>query len=361
MSAILLSREAFKSVVLARNAGACAFCAEKAVDAHHIMERRLFPDGGYYAANGVGVCSGHHLACETTDISVEEARRAAGIEEVVLPPHLEPDQKYDKWGNPILANGQRLRGELFYEDGVQKALKMHLNEFTDMVKAPRTYHLPWSLGVTDDDKTVTNDDLNAWEGKEVVVTEKMDGENTSLYADHIHARSLDGMHHPSRSWVKQWWASIAHDIPSGWRVCGENVFAQHSVVYDDLESYFLGFGLWDERNVCLSWDTTLEWFALLGVTPVKELYRGVYDVKKIQACWSVNLENKQEGYVARLAQEFPYSQFRKFVAKFVRPDHVRTDQHWRAKDVVPNRLYVKVPVVESKGEPMRTIAPKLGM
>jgi len=39
-------------------------------------------------------------------------------------------------------------------------------------------------------------------GREVVVTEKMDGENTTMYCDNIHARSIDGRHHPSRDWVK---------------------------------------------------------------------------------------------------------------------------------------------------------------
>lgn len=36
----------------------------------------------------------------------------------------------------------------------------------------------------------------------VVITEKMDGENTTLYRDGLHARSLDSRHHPSRNWVK---------------------------------------------------------------------------------------------------------------------------------------------------------------
>ena len=47
------------------------------------------------------------------------------------------------------------------------------------------------------------------------VKEKMDGENTSLYQDGFHARSIDGRHHSSRDWVKGFWAQIAQDIPFG--------------------------------------------------------------------------------------------------------------------------------------------------
>ena len=53
------------------------------------------------------------------------------------------------------------------------------------IKYPRTPHLPWSLGATNDD--VKQRDLSHFVGKQVVVTEKMDGENTTLYNDYIHA------------------------------------------------------------------------------------------------------------------------------------------------------------------------------
>ncbi len=42
------------------------------------------------------------------------------------------------------------------------------------IKYPRTFHLPWSPGLTKDDKRIEN--LDGFIGREVVVTEKMDGE-----------------------------------------------------------------------------------------------------------------------------------------------------------------------------------------
>lgn len=85
-------------------------------------------------------------------------------------------------------------------------------------KYPRTPHLPWSPGVSDDDILLNT--ASFFENKQVVVTEKMDGENTTVYRDFIHARSIDSRFHPSRTWVKAMQAQIGYQIPDGWRICG---------------------------------------------------------------------------------------------------------------------------------------------
>src|SRR5690349_18438351 len=91
-----------------------------------------------------------------------------------------------------------------------------------LVKYPRTYHLPWSHP-SSDDKVM--EDVRVFEGQEVVVTVKVDGENTSLYRDFIHARSLERLTGETRGHVKAIHAGIAHEIPEGWRFCGENLYA----------------------------------------------------------------------------------------------------------------------------------------
>jgi hypothetical protein len=201
-------------------------------------------------------------------------------------------------------------------------------------KYPRTRHLPWSPGASDDDLHL--EDCAMFDGRQVVVTEKMDGENTSLYRDGLHARSLDSRHHPSRDWVKAWHGSIAHDIPENWRLCGENVYARHSVAYLDLQSYFYLFSVWNELNECLSWQATEEWASLLGCPCPAVLYAGIWDAKAIQAIQVPS--DISEGYVVRLADGFAYAEFSSSVAKWVRPHHVQTDQHWMHAQLVPNLL-----------------------
>jgi hypothetical protein len=324
----LLSRDSFRDAVFARDKHTCVFCSRPAVDAHHIIERRLWPDGGYYLDNGASVCGEHHIDCERTIISVEDVRLACGISRIIVPPHLYADQAYDKWGNPLLATGQRLKGELFFDESVQKILAQGgvLDRFTDWVKYPRTHHLPWSEGVNDDDRVLAS--LESFAGRRVIVTEKMDGENTSLYRNYTHARSVDGRSHPSRNWVKQFWSRFSADIPEGWRVCGENLYATHSIRYEALPTYFMGFSIWSERNICLAWDDTVEWFELMGITPVPVLYDGPFDETLIRRLWQAKDWDRREGYVVRLAEAIGYADFRHKVGKFVRHGHVQTVKHW---------------------------------
>lgn len=330
MDVWILTRDQFREGVFERDHHLCVVCKQFAVDAHHIMERRLFPDGGYYLDNGASVCETHHLQCESTQISTEEIRLHAQITQTVLPPHLYHDTVYDKWGNPVTESGRRLRGELFYDPSVQKALRLrfgHLleQEFSKYVKYPRTYHLPWSPTPSKDDKTQSNTD--SFVDKRVIVTEKMDGENTTMYDDYIHARSVDGRSHPSRDWVKNFHAEhVAYQIDHRTRICGENLFAEHSIAYT-LESYFLGFAMWED-DVCLSWDDTVVYLALLDIQPVPVLYDGIFDISQIQEATKGLDFTKSEGYVLRLADSFRLRDFSISTGKFVRPNHVRTTKHW---------------------------------
>lgn len=204
------------------------------------------------------------------------------------------------------------------------------------VKYPRTYHVPWSLGITNDDKVFK--DMSIFNNKNVVVTEKMDGENTSLYNDYFHARSIDSNNHPSRNMVKQLHSSFSYDIPDKWRICGENLYARHSIEYGDLDSYFYGFSVWNDQNICLSWEETMGWFDLLGITPVKVLYEGLYDEQAIISLYDAYSYDTMEGYVIRSQESFEYDDFKKNVAKFVRKNHVQTDKHWMNAEIVPNKL-----------------------
>lgn len=207
------------------------------------------------------------------------------------------------------------------------------------IKYPRTYHLPWSLGVNSDDRMLSN--IDAFKDKRVIVTEKLDGENTTMYCDHIHARSIDSDGHESRDWVKNFWSQFNFEIPEDWRVCGENMYSEHSISYLDLESYFYGFSIWNDKNECLSWDETLEWFKILhkDIKPVPVLYDGVFDESLIVDLWNDSMYDSHEGYVVRVADRFPMSQFRFSVGKFVRKDHVNAGEHWRfGKHMIINGL-----------------------
>jgi predicted kinase len=207
------------------------------------------------------------------------------------------------------------------------------------VRYPRTPHLPWSPGATADD--VRAGDLSGLRGREVVVTEKLDGENTTIYADGVHARSLDSAHHPSRTWVKALQGRIGGRIPPGWRVCGENLFARHSIEYKDLDSWFYGFSVWDGDH-CLDWDQTVRFLRRLGVPSPPVLWRGTFDERVLRR---LKLDTaRQEGYVVRAVDGFGRPEFGEQVAKWVRPSHVESDTHWMHAAVVENGLGLAAPL-----------------
>jgi len=335
----LLTREQFRHLVFQRDGGNCVVCRSDTQDAHHIVDRSLWSDGGYYLDNGVSVCASCHWNAETTQISCDELRQAARIATVLLPPQFTSDDVIDHWGNRLLPNGQRMRGELFDDESVQRLLREAglLDLFSDRVKYPRTYHLPWSPGNRGDEGVVEN--LRAFEGQRVVVSAKMDGQNTTMYRDGLHARSVSSESHPSQSRVRGLHAAIAHEIPDGWRICGENLFARHSIHYRHLSSYFMVYSIWDEHNVALSWDATVEWCALLGLQTVPVLYDGQWDERVVRELYRPTLNGDDcEGYVVRLAAAIPYGAFRRSVAKWVRADHVQTIHNWARQAVVPNHL-----------------------
>jgi hypothetical protein len=202
---------------------------------------------------------------------------------------------------------------------------------TQKLKYPRTPHLPFSLGATSDDKRL--EDCGHFIGQQVVVTEKMDGENSTLAKDYYHARSLDSKNHPSRHWIKTFHARFAHEIPEGMRICGENLYATHSIHYDSLPSYFLAFSIWREQT-CFCWQETRDWCNLLGIDMVPVLYEGIWDEALVRGLYKAGTE----GYVVRIAGAFDYNEFEYKVAKYVRAGHVQTDDHWMTKEVVPNGI-----------------------
>lgn len=204
------------------------------------------------------------------------------------------------------------------------------------IKYPRTPHLPWSLGIQSDDVSLSN--VENLKGREIVVTEKMDGENTTMYSDSLHARSLDSLSNETQAWVRQFHSTFCWKIPDQWRVCGENVYAKHSIYYTELPSYFLGFSIWDEKNRCLPWDDTTKWFDRLSIVHPPVLYRGAFEELLLRKLAKELDTEHHEGYVVRVADSFSYSEFADSVAKFVRKGHVQTDKHWKRGKIIPNKL-----------------------
>lgn len=179
--------------------------------------------------------------------------------------------------------------------------------------------------------------------QEVVVTEKLDGENTSIYMDgKIHARSIDSKDHESRHFVKGLAASLVAQMPMAKPslvLLGENVFAKHSIHYTSLSSWYYLFGARLD-NLMLPWSEVERLAKDLGLPTVPVIWRGQWKDFNHNEIWprSSFFGKEAEGYVVRNSNGFLVSEFSANMAKFVRTDHVQTDEHWLRQRIIVNGL-----------------------
>lgn len=203
-----------------------------------------------------------------------------------------------------------------------------------MSKYNRTYHLFFSPGATSDDKIST--DVENLVGTEIVITEKLDGENTGMTDKGVYARSHAAF--TTSPWSRE--VRLLHkmkvedQLGEGVFLFGENMEGVHSIEYTNLDSYFYIFGIRD-NNIWIPWQQVEEYSYLLDIPTVPVLFKGVVNSVKELKSLVDDLVSKQselggeiEGVVVRSAGMFHNDDFAENVMKWVRKDHVQTDEHW---------------------------------
>jgi RNA ligase len=212
-------------------------------------------------------------------------------------------------------------------------------------KYPRSFHLPWSPGGTSDDKRLR--DVSALVGAEIVITEKCDGSNLTYTRSSVFSRSHSGPPgHPSFHIAKATHARIAHLLSDGVSVFCEYCYAVHSIAYEALPSYSLVFGVRDDvEGIWWDWDMTVMQAEALGLPTVPLLFRGVVSTEDELRSLTASLAREpsalggpREGVVVRRAGQFSDSEFSRSLGKWVRKDHVQTDEHWMHQAIVPQKL-----------------------
>jgi hypothetical protein len=141
----------------------------------------------------------------------------------------------------------------------------------DTKKYPRTLHFPFPPGAHGGDRIAP--DAGALVGTTIVITEKLDGENTCLSRHGVFARSRAA---PTRNpWARYLkpFRECARRDPSELEVFGESVYAVHSIEYTGLEQHSYVFAV-REGNRWLAWDDVAACAGVLGLPTVPVLFRG---------------------------------------------------------------------------------------
>lgn len=211
-------------------------------------------------------------------------------------------------------------------------------------KYNRTPHLPWSSG-TKDDKVA--DDVSSLLGRTIIVTEKLDGSNTSLEKHGCFARTHAGPPtHESFDGLKALHAGLKYQLIDDVQYFGEWCYAKHSIQYSQLPGYFMLFAIrFLEDNHWADWDVIEDEAVRLNVSTVPFLWRGsvkseaeLKDLTLDFASRKSSCGGDREGVVVRIADGFRDEDFSTSVMKFVRKNHVQTDSHWKEQEIIRNKL-----------------------
>lgn len=209
------------------------------------------------------------------------------------------------------------------------------------MKYPHTPYFRFSPSVDKEDVRETGYfDLRNFLNKDILFTTKMDGSNCVMTNEKIAARN--GVHATRKSfdYAKGLHAQIANRIPENYYVFGEWLYATHSIYYDNLSGFIQLFAIFDaDEERWLSWDDVVVMSSLLGFVTVE--YSKIYNfnnTKELEAAICEYADKQivagNEGIVVRNVGSF--TDFKTNVAKYVRKDHVQTDQHWSQQKVKRN-------------------------
>lgn len=354
MNDTLLSRHEFRERALERDDGECLvpWCDRDADEVHHIIERSLWADGGYYLRNAAPVCNPHHQYAEDDYIPPQAFWRWLDVDPITPE---EYGTHISKWGASFDTPPWQ--------------------EHREYPKYPSSRHLLpvyWHSAVGTAEERTDRDDtghttVEPFLDIPLVATVKMDGGNAMLVADDeepVRARNGRYADHVSFDRLKReyWDRDVYSVLPGHLQVFGENLYAKHSIHYgcdcetpcDDVgpavDDVFEVFGIYDTRyDIWLGWPEVEEWADRIGFPTVPIMRETIDDAsggpfeREDEFCTGIEdlarrvISEGHEGLVVRSRLPFHYGQFPERLGKYVRVGHVTDGEtHWSKRDVVPN-------------------------
>lgn len=217
-------------------------------------------------------------------------------------------------------------------------------------KFPTTPHLA-ALGDFDprSDKLFTEAERRDFLSGPVIVEEKIDGANLGISFDsrgNIRLQNrgaylqvpLLGQWKKLENWVEIHLNSLFDHLANRYILFGEWCFARHSLAYDKLPDWFLGFDIYDkaERRF-LSTVRRDRFLNGIGISAVPLLGKGNYSLNGLLNLMSKSTlcEAPAEGVYLRKEEDDWLTQR----AKIVRPAFVQSvSSHWSKEPIHPNHL-----------------------
>lgn len=220
-------------------------------------------------------------------------------------------------------------------------------------KFPPTPHLA-ALGEFDprEDKLFTKDESSTFLSGPLIVEEKIDGANLGISFDaEGNIRLQNRGEYLQSPWLGQWkkltnWVeyhsnSLFEHLADRYLLFGEWCYARHSVAYDLLPDWFLGFDVYDKQDLrFLSTSRRDRLLIDMGLSSVPLLGHGHFSIDGLIGLMTQSklcAEPAEGLYLRKEAGDWLTQR-----AKIVRPAFIQPlESHWSKSPIHPNRLFDK--------------------
>jgi len=219
------------------------------------------------------------------------------------------------------------------------------------VKYPHTPHLTWlGPGQPRGDKVLTREGRNNFLAGELIVEEKLDGANLgiSIVADDLAVQNRgEYLRRPTHAQFSTLWPWLEVRRQALFDLLGERLvlfgewcYAVHTVRYDALPDWFLGFDIYD-REAARFWsvDRRNALLSQLGASSVAEIARGRYDLHQLSHTVATERSRYGSGPVEGIYLRRESRLWLEARAKIVRAEFTQTIQdHWSGRAIQRNQL-----------------------
>ncbi len=220
----------------------------------------------------------------------------------------------------------------------------------DFIKFPSTPHLAVLPGVSiRGDKVLDEKERKEFLSHELIVEEKIDGANLGISFDKSGDLTLQNRgSYLIKPFTGQWkklpdWLRIKSELlfdalEDRLILFGEWCYARHSVSYDKLPSWFLGFDIL-EKKTQIYWSVNKRNRLLekIGVPPVPLLDTGYFSFPELEDLLTCSKLSSEPAEGIYLRYEHDGRLVRR--AKLVRPAFIQAvNAHWSKAQIQPNTL-----------------------
>lgn len=257
------------------------------------------------------------------------------------------------------------------------------NDTQIIKKFPRTPHIKGS-NIQKGDEDLKQISFDQFEGKHLIIEEKIDGANTAISFDsdgnmllqnrgHLLSGGYKEKHYSLfKQWAMIWKDALYEVLKDRYIMYGEWMYAKHTVYYDALPHYFIEFDIFDKKNnIFLDTSSRRELLKDLPIKSVPVLKEGVFNsfdeiIDLIGKSNYISDQNKDnlihsseelglntdltlnqtdisgimEGLYIKQEEDGEV----KFRAKYVKPKFTQivdsSDEHWSDRPIIPNKLSI---------------------